>query len=68
MSVRIEAKRDETWETSLKRLEFIKRLIEDIQGDNLRLFTGGVNEAGGGNGVDLPGNAGRELVDQVFDV
>jgi len=68
VSVRIEAKRDETWETSLKRLEFIKRLIEDIQGDNLRLFTGGVHEAGGGNGVDLPGNAGRELVDQVFDV
>ena len=68
MSAKIEVKRDETWETSLKRLKFSKRLIEDFPGDNLRLFTGGVNEAGGGNGVDLPGNTGRELVDQVFDV
>ena len=52
----------------LKRLEFVKSLIENVLGDNLRLFTGGGHEAGGGNGVDLPGNAGGELVDQVFDV
>ena len=32
------------------------------------MFTGGGHEAGGGNGVDLPGNASGELVDQVFDV
>ncbi len=44
----------------LKRLEFVKGLIEDIQGDNLRLITGGAHEAGGGNGVDLPGNAQAE--------
>ena len=52
----------------LKRLEFVKRLIENVLSDNLRLFTGGGHEAGGSNGVDLPGNPGGELVDQVLDV
>ena len=68
MSARNAGKRDEPSETSFKRLEFVKSLIENVLGDNLRLFTGGGHEAGGGNGVDLPGNAGGELVDQVFDV
>lgn len=53
---------------SLKRLKFGKRLMEEIRGDFLRFFDRGVNQAGGGNGVDLSWDTGRELVDQVFDI
>ena len=55
-------------ETSLKRLKFSKCLIEDRCGDDVRLLRRCVNEAGGGDGVDLSWDPGGELVDQVFDV
>lgn len=42
--------------------------MEDILSNFLRLSDGSVNQAGGGNGVDLPGDACGELMDQVFDV
>ncbi|MDN3514382.1 MAG: hypothetical protein NG747_08285 [Candidatus Brocadia sp.] len=42
--------------------------MEDIRGDFLGFFDRGVNQAGGGNGVDLSGDACRELVDQVFGI
>lgn len=42
--------------------------MEDIRGDFLGFFERGVDQAGGGNGIDLSCDTCRELVDQVFDV